>query len=340
MRASLPLLDLRQFAAARAVFLDDLRAAARDEGFFYLEGHGVPDALIDALFQRTRAFFQLPDARKQAIEMIRSPQFRGYTRLGRELTRGQPDWREQIDFGPERPSAPPDPAAPAWTRLHGPNQWPADLPELRPVIEAWQSACMEVALRLLRAFAAALGQPEDVFDPSFGVDPFHLLKIIRYPGRRSTASDQGVGPHKDSGFLTLLLVEKEPGLQVESGNGWIDAPPRGRAFIVNIGEALELASNGYLRATVHRVVSPPGDGDRLSVAFFPGPRLGATVPLLALPPALAAQANGPETDPNNPLFHHGGDNFLKGRLRSHPDVAERYYADVPTAPNPAAGSAY
>lgn len=131
-------------------------------------------------------------------------------------------------------------------------------------------------------------------------------------------------------FLTLLLVQKEPGLQVERHGEWIDAPPIARTFIVNIGESLELASNGYLRATIHRVVTPPAGSDRLSVAFFPGPRLGATTPLLELPPGLAAEASGPATDPHNPLFFNAGENMLKGRLRSHPDVAARYYADIHT----------
>ena len=47
-----------------------------------------------------------------------------------------------------------------------------------------------------------------------------------------------------------------------------------------------------------------------------------------LPPALAQEANGPESDPQNPLLRDVGWNYLKGRLRSHPDVAERYYRDV------------
>ncbi|HRD35524.1 MAG TPA: 2-oxoglutarate and iron-dependent oxygenase domain-containing protein [Rhodocyclaceae bacterium] len=338
MAHSLPLLDLTRLDHDRDGFLRELRDAARSVGFFYLTGHGVPDRLIDAVFEQSRAFFALPEARKLAIEMIHSPHFRGYTRAGREITRGRADWREQVDFGAERPAVRPSADAgavtPAWLRLEGPNQWPDDLPSLRPVIEAWQRACMAITLRLLRTFAAALGQPEGIFDASFWPDPVQQLKIIRYPGRDATSSDQGVGPHKDSAFLTLLLVEKEKGLQVERDGAWIDAPPLPRTFIVNIGESLELASNGYLRATVHRVVTPPAGVERLSVAFFPGPRLGATIPLLELPPALAAEATGPETDPHNPLFHDAGENLLKGRLRSHPDVAARYYADVHTLTDP------
>jgi isopenicillin N synthase-like dioxygenase len=182
--------------------------------------------------------------------------------------------------------------------------------------------------QLLRAFSLALGQAADALEPLYGVEPHHLVKLIRYPGRDSTQSDQGVGAHKDSELLTLLLQDAHGGLQVETADGWIDVIPRPGTFVVNIGELLELASDGYLRATLHRVVAPPAGTDRISAAFFLGARLDATVPLLQLPAELAAQARGPESDPNNPLFRNVGQNYLKGRLRSHPDVARRHHADL------------
>jgi isopenicillin N synthase-like dioxygenase len=73
----------------------------------------------------------------------------------------------------------------------------------------------------------------------------------------------------------------------------------------------------------------------ISVAYFLGARLDATVPLLHLPATLAAQARGPESDPNNPLFRSVGQNYMKGRLRSHPDVAQRHHADLVEEPGAA-----
>jgi len=207
---------------------------------------------------------------------------------------------------------------------------------------AYQQLVTSLAIRLLRAFAAALEQPADVFAPIYTPEPNPLIKVIRYPGRDVAEGDQGVGAHKDSGFLTILAQDAVGGLQVEGADGWIDAPPLPGSFLVNIGEILELASNGYLRATVHRVVSPPAGGERLSVAFFLGAHLDATVPLLALPPHLAAQAQGVTQDPQNPLFREVGRNYLKSRLRSHPDVARRHHADLldPAEPQPALASAF
>jgi isopenicillin N synthase-like dioxygenase len=134
--------------------------------------------------------------------------------------------------------------------------------------------------------------------------------------------------NKDGGFLTLLLQDEHKGLQVEYDGEWADVDPIPGTLVVNIGELLELASNGYLRATVHRVVTPFAGVERLSVPFFFGARLDATIPLLELPPHLAAEARGPASDPENPLFRDVGFNVLKSRLRSHPDVARRHYADL------------
>jgi len=329
--ATLPVLDLARYtsSAERDAFLADLRHAARDIGFFYLINHGVDDALQNAVQREARRFFALTEVQKEQVAMIHSPHFRGYNRAASEITRGQPDWREQFDIGAERPALLLSDSDPRWRRLQGPNLWPEALPTLKPALLDWQRAMTSMALRLLRAFAEALQLPADAFDALYGSKPNEHIKLIRYPGQHATQSAQGVGAHKDSGFLSFLLQDEQKGLQVEvAPDRWIDAAPRAGSFVVNIGELLELATNGYLRATVHRVVSPPADRERLSIAFFLGAQLEANVPLYTLPPHLAEEARGPESDPLNPLLRDVGWNYLKGRLRSHPDVAERYYRDV------------
>lgn len=334
---SLPVLDLERFERGpqhRSAFLAELRAAARDVGFFYVVGHGVDPEFLREVMQVTRRFFALPDADKHAIDMVNSPHFRGYNTVGAEITRGRQDWREQIDIGAERTAVILQHDTPPWQRLRGPNQWPQALPELKTVILRWQTEATAVLVRLLKMFALALGQPADAFEALHRDEPHLLTKLIRYPGREATSSDQGVGAHKDSDLLSLLLQDEVGGLQVQSGDGWIDATPIPGAFVVNIGELLELASDGYLRATVHRVVTPSAGKERLSVAFFLSANLDAVVPLLVLPPELAAEAHGPESDPHNPLLREVGKNALKGRLRSHPEVARRHHSDLVEAGAP------
>jgi isopenicillin N synthase-like dioxygenase len=329
---SLPILDLERFAPGhpeRREALAELRETARSLGFFYLAGHGIPQERIDSVIALSRKFFALPERDKIEIEMKKSPHFRGYNGPGLEYTRGRQDWREQVDFGADRETLDIKPGDPAWKRIIGPNQYPSALPELKPVIEQWIADVTAIGIRVLKAYAEALGQSPDVFEPVYTGGPNQLLKIIRYPGRDKTATDQGVGAHKDSGFVTLLLQDTASGLQVDDGNGgWIDAKPIRGTFVINTGELLEMASNGFLRANVHRVVTPPAGSDRLSVAFFLGANLAATVPVLTLPAELQSQVRGVTQDPLNPLFNEVGRNFLKSRLRSHPDVAQAHHADL------------
>ena len=324
-RQTLPVVDLGDDPATLRARLRDV---AHEFGFFLLTGHGVPAELTDRVLTEARRLFALPQAEKDAVAMVRSPHFRGYTRLGGELTGGTVDWREQIDIGPERvPLA--DPSEP-YLRLQGPNQWPSALPELPGVIAEWDAALADVGRTLLRHWAASLGAPEDVFDAAFAETPATLIKIVRYPAQAD--SPQGVGAHRDAGVLTLLLAEPgSRGLQVRNGTGaseatgnatgdWIDVDPLPGAFIVNIGEMLEIASGGYLRATEHRVAL--STRERISVPYFFNPRLDARLPVLTLPADLAERARGVTADPSNEkIFAVYGRNAWKSRLRAHPDVA-------------------
>ncbi len=326
---TLPVLDLARLddgEAAAAAFRHALLAATHDIGLFYLVGHGIPDHVTAEAFAAAERFFALPAADKLQVEMLRSPHFRGYTRTGGELTQGRVDWREQLDIGAERRRVD-DADAPAYLRLEGPNLWPQAQPELRDVFSDWAARCTVVARQLMHSWALALGGSAETFDPAFRARPATLIKLIRYPGRDEQG--QGVGAHKDPGVLTLLMIEPgKGGLQVEHDGEWIDAPAVPGAFVVNVGELMEFATGGYLKATVHRVVSPPAGQTRLSIPFFYNPALDSTVPRIDLPPELAAAATGVSHDPDNIISGTFGDNMLKARLRAHPDVAAHHHPDL------------
>ncbi len=326
MGSMLPVLDLTDADGDPTSFRTRLREAAHDSGFFYLVGHGVERAQFDEVLRLAREFFALPLEAKNEISQFKSPQFRGYSRLGGELTNGKVDWREQIDIGPERQVIE---CAEGFWRLQGPNLWPSTPSAFRAAFERWDAALSGVGLRLLRHWAVSLGADEDVFDAAFAELPATLIKVVRYPGTDETP--QGVGVHKDSGVLTLLLVEPDSeGLQVELGpQQWIDVPPVPDALIVNIGELLEVATGGYLRATRHRVRAPRPGSDRVSIPYFLNPALDALVPIISLPPDLAALSRGVEADPDNPIFNTYGENAWKSRTRAHPDVAELHHGIKP-----------
>ena len=338
---ALPLLDLSPFAADESspeaqAFVDELREVVHTVGFLYVTGHGVDPELATRIHDVTRAFFALPEADRLAIENVNSPQFRGYTRFGHEVTNGRVDLRDQIDISREVPARAVSADEPQWLRLRGPNLWPSALPELRDVVTDWLQQLETLGHTLLRALSVALGQRADHFAEA--VDPPEvLLKLIRYvtPSTADSAdlgdvtARQGVGAHRDTGFLSFVHQDDVGGLQVERDGRFIDVPTVPGAFVVNIGEMLQLISGGYFKATVHQVVSPLPGTERYSVAYFFNPKLEANLVPVALPATLAAEApGGASADPSNPILANYGDNSLKVRLRAHPDVAERHHADL------------
>ena len=173
-------------------------------------------------------------------------------------------------------------------------------------------------------------------------------QIARYPplpkaedvGGGRGVGTFGVGPHSDSGFLSLLLQDDVGGLQVQNGDGdWIDAPPLPGCMVVNLGEMLQLCTGGYYLATPHRVVSKPSSTskDRISVPYFLNPRLDAIIaPIDPLPATLAwarprpaaVEATGSHGDGGNMLLGAYGANALKSLARSHPEVMLRHHPDL------------
>mgnify|MGYP006158823567 CR=1 FL=1 len=259
--SALPVLDLSLMdgtAVEQQSFIQQLRVAARDVGFFYLTGHGQTEQKQQQILALAKQFFALPLADKQQVQMIHSPHFRGYTGLGGELTRGQPDIREQFDIMREEAVPAQTDISTAWQGLIGPNQWPTALPQMQTELLNWQQSLSDITVKLMRALMLALQQPADALDATIKAGPYQHMKLIRYPGQSASDSKQGVGAHKDPGYLTLVLQGEQSGLEVLTDDGWVSAEPLPGSFVVNIGELLELASNGYLKATLHRVVSPKG----------------------------------------------------------------------------------
>lgn len=311
----------------KAKFIDLLKEAAHGVGFFYLSEHGVSLNLLEKVRELTRQFFLLPEDEKLSVAMINSPHFRGYNKVGSERTNGKADWREQFDIGAEREPRNLSDSDPIWLGLHGYNQWPTSLPDLKEVMLTYNKAMTDISLDLLRALAIGLGLPEASFDEIYGDTPNEHIKLIKYPFSGSVNGAQGVGAHKDSGLLTLILQDENRGLQVKiDDNQWVDVLQVKDTFVVNLGELLELATNGYLKATVHRVLPPSGKNERLSVAWFLGASLDSVVPVFNLSEGITSDPSFSQTDPDNPLLRDVGLNYMKGRLRSHPDVAKKFYS--------------
>lgn len=181
--------------------------------------------------------------------------------------------------------------------------------------------------------------------------PYARLKTIRYPagavvdgvprsGGAQGHGTQGVGAHRDGGWLTLLAVSDVPGLEVQDVDGsWLPVPPVADAVVVNFGQQFEVLTHGLVRAATHRVTTQPGALDRLSVAFFSTPALNAVVkhglpigPEVYTAAARARAARGgaarrsevPEDD-----LHAANEPYgviaTEVLVRSHPSVVQRWY---------------
>ena len=298
----LPVIDMAPLfggdRAAREGVAREIRSACRASGFFYVTGHGVSDAMLAELEAASRRFFALPEESKQAIAMARGGRaWRGYFPLGGELTSGRPDLKAGLYFGSELPAEHPRVTA-GWP-LHGANLWPAEVPALRPAVEAYMAAATRAGRALILGMALSLGLAEDYFERHYTADPTILFRIFHYPASApadlTTPESWGVGEHSDYGLLTLLAQDRHGGLQVKTPEGWIAAPPLPGTLVCNIGDMLDRLTGGWYRSTPHRVLNESG-ADRLSFPLFFDPDFAAE--MKPLPP----EANIGDVDPGEPRW--------------------------------------
>ena len=249
-----PVIDIAGLGAGDAArdqaIAQELGKAAREVGFLYVTGHGVPDALLVDLRQAAERLFALPLERKMDVYIGKSKNHRGSVPEGEDgLATSTRDKQEAFDLAIDLPADDPDYCA--GNPMLGPNQWP-DLPGFREPVQAYYDAAFAVGRRLMRGFAIALGEPPDVFE-RYVTRPPSQLRLIHYPYAPDAIDAMGIGAHTDYECFTLLH-STVPGLEVLNGDGvWIDAPPIPGAFVVNIGDMLELWTNGTFIATSHRV---------------------------------------------------------------------------------------
>jgi isopenicillin N synthase-like dioxygenase len=291
---ALPVIDVGPLAGGEpagpvaAEVAEQIQAACRERGFFYVTGHGVPADLLDQLTAASTEFFDLPLADKMGIAMEHGGRaWRGFFPVGAELTSGRPDLKEGLYFGTELPAD--DPRVRAGLPLHGRNLFPRQVPRLRPLVLAYLDALTGLGQAVLRGVALSLGLDAAYFATGYTADPTILFRIFHYPPSPPQDDGWGVGEHTDYGLLTLLAQDDSGGLQVAAPEGWVDAPPIPGTFVCNIGDMLDRLTGGWYRSTPHRVRNTSGHG-RLSFPFFLDPGFADEVP--ALPDRAAAGDDG------------------------------------------------
>ena len=297
-----PVFDLGAFekgdARKRADLGRQVDEICRTTGFLAVANHGVPQEVIDGVWRKARAFFDLPIEEK---EQAKAP-YKGYPYgyLGPELealaksrnVETPPDLKESFNGGPA--AVPPgltDPDALAF--CYAPTIWPE---KPHGFVDAWRTyyASMEdLAARIMKVFAAALNLPEDYF-ARFIDAPVSALRALNYPEQHvpPKPGQLRAGAHTDYGSLTILLPQEgSKGLEIAARDGsWIAVPPIPGAFVINLGDLMQRWTNDRWVSTLHRVVNPSrqegGMARRQSLAFFHQPNWSAEISCLdaCLPP--------------------------------------------------------
>jgi len=227
-------------------FSKDFKHSAVSTGFAVVTNHGIDKQAIEECQRLWRRFFLQSQYRKDAFLNEENPNM-GYMGLKKETAVGSklPDLKEFFHW--KMGEFLPNPLVDPTMIIHSHLQVIAD--NILSILDEdgkYTSWCRDSDSTILRA--------------------------IYYPAM-DFAEEQGAvraAAHEDINFITLLVAASSPGLQVLDKEGnWHAVPHEENSIVVNIGDMLQLASNGLYRSTTHRVVNPENNtSDRISLPLF------------------------------------------------------------------------
>ncbi|RDX46574.1 Clavaminate synthase-like protein [Lentinus brumalis] len=249
----------------------EIRNACINVGFFYVKNHGIPEETISSTVEAAKRFFALPSSTKMAMDIHKTPNFKGYTALLGENTNpeNRGDLHEGFDIGWEEPagSSRTDDGA-----MTGENVWPDGLPGFREAVLEYYHTAVRLGQSLFPLFALALDLPENFFDDKT-TKPAAIMRLLYYPPQTGPVDDrvQGIGAHTDYECFTILWQQDDvKALQVLNANGkWVDAVPIPGTLVVNLGDQFARWTNDVFKSTVHRAINRSGV-ERYSIPLFFG----------------------------------------------------------------------
>jgi len=246
----LPLIDISllnsDYLEDRMQVVQALDRACKEVGFLYIQGEQFQPELFDKLKEIAESYFAQDENQKMQNYIGLSKNHSGYVPIGEEQFKANVyDLKEAYDINYDyqeienrRP-------------LLGPTQWPND-PQFKEQVLAYYQHIKAIGHQLFKAFALALELEEDYFDAHLKHAPSQL-RLIHYPFNPNAEDQFGIGAHTDYECFTLLFPTAE-GLQVLDKQGeWIDIPLIENTMVMNIGDMMEILSNGRYLATKHRV---------------------------------------------------------------------------------------
>jgi isopenicillin N synthase-like dioxygenase len=271
----LPVLDLGSFLNGDDNDLESLaeqlRGAAEEFGFFFLKNHGVPEDLIQKVFAENERFHNQSMEAKTALSIDDNQ--RGYIRPKATLIKHS-TYNENTKFDSNETTVfateygPNNQHRQAGKRFYGENQWPENLPGFKDTIQEYMSAMTNLGKAILPIWATGLALDRDFFAPYFENNHTYF-RMAHYPPDPNLGENEfGLGPHADTGFMTLLPQAALDGLEIlDLDDEWFRPPRMEGCILLNTGQFLERWSNEKFRASPHRVI-PPKSAHRYSIAVF------------------------------------------------------------------------
>ncbi|KAG2245999.1 hypothetical protein Bca4012_091041 [Brassica carinata] len=257
---NIPVVDLNSLFSGNEDERERMSEACREFGFFQVINHGVRPELMEAAREAWRSFFNLPVEAKEVYSNSPST-YEGYgSRLGVEKG-AILDWNDYY-FLHYLPLV-----------LKDLNKWPSIPSNIREVLDEYGEELVKLGERLTRVLSSNLGLKEEQLKEAFGgEDVGACMRVNYYPKCPRPELALGLSPHSDPGGLTILLPDdKVVGLQVRYGDTWITVNSHPHAFIVNLGDQIQILSNSIYKSSEHRVIVN-SQKERVSLAFFYNPK--------------------------------------------------------------------
>ncbi|GMJ05386.1 Scopoletin 8- Hydroxylase [Hibiscus trionum] len=242
--------------------------AAENLGFFQVVNHGVPVELLESLKDAAHNFFGLPSEKKAVYRAEVSP-----TPLVKYGTSFVPQKEKALEWK--------DYVSMQYTNDdEARQQWPA---EIKDVSLEYLRTSMSMVRKLLQVLLKNLGvKSEDSM-----IDVLLEKKMVNmnfYPTCPNPDLTVGVGRHSDMGTLTILLQDGIGGLYVKveedsefgKKGEWVEIPPVEGALVINVGDMVQILSNGKYKSAEHRVRTT-STKSRVSVPIFTMPNAMAKI---------------------------------------------------------------
>uniref|UniRef100_A0A6M2EGJ6 Fe2OG dioxygenase domain-containing protein n=1 Tax=Populus davidiana TaxID=266767 RepID=A0A6M2EGJ6_9ROSI len=235
-----------------------LTRACEEWGFFQVINHGIDLSLLESIEKVAEDFFVLPLEEKQKYPMLPGT-VQGYGQAFVFSEDQKLDWCNMFALGLE----------PHFIRV--PKLWPAKPLKFSETVEVYSGEVRKLCQHLLEYIAMTLNLRADFFEEMFGV-AVQAIRMNYYPPCARPDLVLGLSPHSDGSALTVLQQGKggSVGLQILKDNKWMPVQPAPNAFVINIGDTLEVLTNGKYKSVEHRAVTHK-EKDRLSIVTFYAP---------------------------------------------------------------------